>query len=63
MITGGNNIMKTFLDFSMGFVYGLMIYYEVGFFGALAVGAAGFIIGNLIIKYFEKETRNNWMGV
>lgn len=49
--------MKTFLDFSMGFVYGIMIYYEVGFFGALIVGAAGFIIGNLIIKYFEKRNK------
>ena len=55
--------MKTFLDFSIGFVYGIIIYYEVGFFGALTVGATGFIIGNLIIKYFEKKTRNNWMGV
>lgn len=49
--------MKTFLDFSMGFVYGIMIYYEVGFFGALTVGATGFIIGNLIIKYFEKKNK------
>lgn len=49
--------MKTFLDFSMGFLYGLMIYYEVGFFGALTVGAAGFIIGGLIIKYFEKRNK------
>ena len=49
--------MKTFLDFSMGFLYGLMIYYEVGFFGALTVGAAGFIIGSLIIKYFEKKKK------
>lgn len=55
MTIGGNNIMKTFLDFSMGFLYGLMIYYEVGFFGALTVGTAGYLIGNLIIKYFEKR--------
>ena len=57
MITGGNNIMKTFLDFSLGFVYGLIAYYAVGFLGALAVGAAGYLIGNLIIKYFEKRNK------
>ena len=55
MTIGGNNIMKTFLDFSMGFLYGLMIYYEVGFFGALTVGAAGYLIGSLIIKYLKKR--------
>ena len=57
MTIGGNNIMKTFLDFSMGFLYGLMIYYEVGFFGALTVGVAGYLIGSLIIKYFEKRNK------
>ena len=55
MTIGGNNIMKTFLDFSMGFLYGLMIYYEVGFFGALTVGASVYLIGSLIIKYFKKR--------
>ena len=53
MTIGGNNIMKTFLDFSMGFLYGSMIYYEVGFFGALTVGAAGY----LIIKYLKKRNK------
>ena len=47
--------MKTFLDFSLGFVYGLIAYYAVGFLGALAVGAAGYLIGNLIVKYVEKR--------
>ena len=55
MTIGGNNIMKTFLDFSMGFLYGLMIYYEVGFFGALTVGAAGYLIGSLIITHYNKR--------
>ena len=57
MITGGDNIMKTFLDFSLGFVVGLMLYYVVGFLGALTIATAGFIIGNLIIKYFEKRNK------
>lgn len=49
--------MKTFLDFSLGFVLGLMIYYVEGFLGALTIATAGFIIGNLIFKYFEKRNK------
>ena len=53
-ITGGN-IMKTNLEFMLGFVYGLVAYYAVGFFGALGIAAAGYLIGNLIIRYFNKK--------
>ena len=49
--------MKTFLDFALGFACGLMIYYVVGFYGALTIATAGFIVGNLIIKYFEKRNK------
>lgn len=47
--------MKTNLEFMLGFVYGLVAYYAVGFFGALAIAAAGYLIGNLIIRYFKKK--------
>ena len=57
MITGGNLIMKTNVDFVLGFVYGLVAYYAVGFFGALIIAAAGYVLGNLIIKIHEKRRR------
>lgn len=47
--------MKTNLEFMLGFVYGLVAYYAVGFFGALGIAAAGYLIGNLIIRYFNKK--------
>ena len=47
--------MKTNLDFILGFVYGLVAYYAVGFFGALIIAAAGYILGNLIMKFHEKR--------
>ena len=49
--------MKTFLDFALGFVYGLMVYYVAGFHGALVMAAAGFIMGNLIFRYVEKRNK------
>lgn len=49
--------MKTFLDFSLGFVFGLLVYYVVGFLGALTIATAGFIVGNLIVRYVEKRRR------
>lgn len=46
--------MKTNLDFILGFVYGIVVYSLLGFFGALIVAAAGFILGNLLFKLFGK---------
>ena len=46
--------MKMFLDFALGFVCGIIVYYVVGFHGALTIATAGFIIGNLLIKYLKK---------
>lgn len=46
--------MKKNLDFELGFIYGLITYHAVGFFGALIVAAAGFILGNLLFKLFGK---------
>ena len=47
--------MKTNLDFILGFVYGLVAYYAVGFFGALGIAAAGYVLGNLFMKFHEKR--------
>ena len=49
--------MKTNVDFVLGFVYGLIAYHAVGFLGALAMAAAGYVLGNLIMKYVEKRGR------
>ena len=49
--------MKTNLDFILGFVYGLIAYYALGFVGAIIVAEVGFIAGNLIVRYVEKRRR------
>ena len=50
--------MKTNVDFVLGFVYGLIAYHAVGFLGAIAIAAAGYVLGNLIIKIHEKGDKN-----
>ena len=49
--------MKTNVDFVLGFVYGLIAYHAVGFLGALAIAAAGYFIGNLIIAHYKKRRK------